>query len=135
VLLVDRKKRLLLDIAKMYGVRLRFRKMPIPANALGTKSLINMSTSVLRKRTAYLISTLLHEIGHIHCYHNGIFKTYHDPAFGTSNDRRRTAWRAEQYVDRWAAAEMKQLYPHLTFTYAYVTDEDRAWLRNYWCNR
>lgn len=69
-------------------------------------------------------STLFHELGHIYCYKNGIYKSYH---FGdkklTKRDNqliRRIGLRAERWVDRWAKKEMKKYFPKERYDESYI---------------
>jgi hypothetical protein len=53
--------------------------------------------------------TILHELGHVYCHKNGIWKKYH-------RERRtkvdiKTALKAEVWVDKWAENKFKDLFP------------------------
>lgn len=85
------------------------------------------------------ISTFFHELGHSYCYNNKIWAEYHGAGrvyirnnryYRTRKSLRiyiRTAYRAEQWVDRWAKTEMKKWFPYLKYRAGYTTKEDKKW--------
>lgn len=76
------------------------------------------------------VRTLFHELGHIHCYQNGIWSAYHHaiPTNDLSKYQksviRRTGLKAERWVDRWAAKEMKKYYPNIKYRFVYLNKEN-----------
>jgi hypothetical protein len=75
------------------------------------------------------LSILFHELGHIHCYRNGIWKAYHlNKAKLTKKEKRAamlTGWKAECWVDGWAAKEMKKHYPRYKYLPSYENEDDK----------
>lgn len=71
------------------------------------------------------MSIFFHELGHIFCYDNGLWKNYHlekYPGDMTLEEKLlcyNTALKAERWIDRWAKKEMKKHYPDLTFVLSY----------------
>ena len=77
-----------------------------------------------------MLSTIFHELGHIYCWRKNIWPAYHKYAITKKQKKlqRATAWRAEQWVDRWGEKEMKKHFPKRTFHAGYTTEEDKQWL-------
>lgn len=70
----------------------------------------NIKTIILNKKNKFklieLIPIIFHELGHKYCFENNLFVAYH-----YETDKRLfklTALKAERFVDRWAANEMKK---------------------------
>lgn len=59
------------------------------------------------------VQLLFHELGHIHCYKNGIWRSYHfnrDKPL-TEDQKRlviRTGLKAERWIDKWASERMME---------------------------
>lgn len=92
--------------------------------------------SKFKHKTKKLIPIIFHELGHKYCYDNDIFHAYH-----YENDIRLfklTALKAERYVDRWAAKEMKKHgftneYPMFYYSKA-RTKNFKKYIKNYYEN-
>jgi len=91
-------------IVESYGVKLTFKKMVHMALYSPSNKEIIINKNFINKRI--LIPIIFHELGHHHCYENDLFFHYHH-----EDDIRLaklTALKAERYVDKWAANEMKK---------------------------
>lgn len=71
-------------------------------------------------------NVLFHEIGHRHCYLNGIWKNYHSPTLNSKRGKltyKRIALKTERWIENWAEKEMKKWFPKLSFSKGYYTKE------------
>lgn len=122
------------DILKPFNVMVRFGKYA-NCGAHVSSGTIYMSTD---KRFVWTLSTvwssLFHELSHIMCFREGLYKKYHNL---TDIDRqaviyvRRYGLRAERFVDKKAKALMKQYYPKIPFWSAYSEEEGVDWYRKW----
>jgi len=137
-----RDKRIACDIAASFGINwVKFHddKMydyfDISRNG---SHVIGLSTERSRR---WFYSALLHEINHSLCARERIFPAYHfigRLADLTDKQRlaiKRTALRAELYVDRRAEMMCHKLFHGLPYQRAYRCQEDRKSLQDYWRNR
>lgn len=75
------------------------------------------------------VRTLFHELGHIHCYENNIWCSYHHSTSLKSLTKYekglviKTGLKAERWVDNWAAKEMKKYYPKIKYKFVYMDKE------------
>lgn len=92
-----------------------------------TKGYITLNEK-LKKDYSLAIKVLYHEVGHIYCYKNGIWKSYHNEDDNNLTKKqkeliRRTGLKAERWVDDWASKRIKEQYPRLRFFLGYKTEE------------
>ena len=89
-----------------------------------------------------MLATFFHEIGHIHCWDNSIWQSYHidkSPSRLNNNEKSkfiRTALKAERWVEKWAKKEMKKHFPHLKYVSSgYSSKEEKdhflKYVKNY----
>ena len=84
-----------------------------------------------------VISTCLHEIGHIVAKRNGKYSAYHDSTPIEQMTRRdmaafaRQALAAERYVDRWALNEARKMFPGTYYWRSYDNQLDVIFLRKF----
>ncbi len=122
-------------IAKKYGVKYRFKRFKSEAGglALFPENLILINKKYIWKKNMFA-SCFLHELGHLYCYENRIYKIYHSAIpLKTKEDFRHymaTSLRAELYVDRWAEKQFKKYFPKLKFVKAYRTKKQQKWLKD-----
>lgn len=111
------------SLSKQYKVRTTFSKS-IKCRGLSRywrRSITINSTCTTREQ----MSVFFHELGHIYCYDNGLWKNYHLDKFpGDMTDEEKwlcynTAIKAERWIDKWAEKEMKKHYPDLKFITSY----------------
>lgn len=121
--------RLLIELSKEYGVRLHFTKSMI--NNDGCARYWNNSISVSTTQSASgMLSTFFHEIGHIYCWENSIWTSYHvNKPFEhlTKEEKSRfikVALKAERWVDSWAKNEMKKHFPNVKYSPSYESEAD-----------
>lgn len=113
-------EKLICDIKQKYSVEInlcdssRFENNRICAITDCVKEIIYFNNKYLKKPLSYILKIILHECGHIHCLRNNLFKCYHNTKeihLYTAEEKRIivfTALKAERYVDRWAAYELKK---------------------------
>lgn len=120
-------------LRKEYKIKINLRAMK---NREGF-ALINDNKIIVKndiKSDDYFLSTLFHEIGHIHCYRNRIYPAYHHVSCLSSLTKKQkiaavlTGFRAEKFVDKWASIEMKKHFPKRKFIFSYVGVLDKDWL-------
>lgn len=81
----------------------------------------------LKNNLVLACKVLYHEVGHIYCYDNGIWKSYHVKDDNNLTKRKlnlllKTALKAERWVDRWAEKRIKELNPKMKFYKGYQTE-------------
>lgn len=115
----DNVRDVLSGLAREYGVRLYFNGK---TNSLGQARYWGRSISINKDQpTASMVSVFFHELGHIHCYDEGKWRSYHNtkpPYKMTDREKQlmiRTALRAERWIDRWARREMRKHFPRLRY--------------------
>ena len=120
-------KKLLIDLAKEYQVRLHFN---IDKTSVGSARYWNNSISVNTNQSALgMLSTFFHEMGHIYCWNNSLWKSFHinKPIEKlTKNEKRKyilTALKTERWVDNWGKKEMSKHSPHLKYMDGYLSKE------------
>jgi hypothetical protein len=85
-----------------------------------------------------LYSTLMHELAHIICFQQGIYPAYHiRRSFRKMSQKdkialRRTALRAELYVDSMGERMFRTFFPNVQYDRGYNSKESREFLRMYW---
>lgn len=116
--------KLLQELGRDYAVRLHFTNNLFTLD--GCARYWNNSISIsLRQNSVSMLSTFFHEIGHIYCWDNQLWKSYHidKPLFEMTQEEKkryvRTALKAERWVDNWAKKEMKKHFPKLTYIAGY----------------
>lgn len=80
---------------------------------------------------SFFLGIFFHELGHVYCYRNNIWKTYHSPRLNRKRKNAiqivRTGLKAERWVERWGAKEMKKWYPRRKYIDLYNTVDGRKW--------
>jgi hypothetical protein len=77
-----------------------------------------------------MFSTFFHEIGHIYCWNNSLWTSYHcNKSYDhlTKKEKKKiimTGLKAERWVDKWAKVEMKKHFPNIKYQPGYSTKED-----------
>lgn len=119
-------RKIITELSVLYGVRLHFEKTK---DQQGESRFWNNSISInLNQSGISMLSTFFHEIGHIHCFKNGIWKSFHiNKTINkmTKDEKRKyllTALKSERWIDRWAEKEMKNHFPKLKYIYSYPSD-------------
>ena len=83
----------------------------------------------------FFVSTVLHEICHILAKRKGKYSVYHSPTDFVSMYEykvyKRTALKAELYVDKMAQKICKKLFPNVKYDKCYRTKEHRQFLKNH----
>jgi len=80
------------------------------------------------------VTTIFHELGHIHCLRNNKYPIYHLKRPTTKKLRRdikATALRAELYVDKWGETECNKHFPKLKYDRAYRSKKDKKWFNKF----
>lgn len=101
-------------IENFYNVRISFNPLAWEAGHVQCDtSKININNNYKINKSEFL-KIVLHEVGHIHCYRNNIFKNYHLPKSNSLTKKEirliyLTGLRAERYVDNWAGKGNKKL--------------------------
>ena len=120
-------------IARLYGVNLCFSSS---LNLGGTydhwSNLITVKKNV---KLDYLLSFFLHELNHYIASQENKYKIYHNVVHAKDTLKPtflRTAWRAENYVDKKARELAELLAPWLEYKDNYLGDKNKKWLLNYY---
>lgn len=85
---------------------------------------IYINRKILKYSKSFILRAVLHECGHVYCYRNGLFKKYHVTSFINISDENKrlkilTALKAERYVDKWAAKELKKIDGRMKYDFPY----------------
>ena len=120
-------RQLVSELARDYNVRLHYTKTSVDH---GYSRYWNNSISINTNQSAIdLISTFFHEIGHIYCWSNNKWMSYHvnKPLSHLTKDEQqkylRTALKAERWVDKWAATEMSKHFHDILYQPGYQSVE------------
>lgn len=130
-------------ICKYYGVDVEFMKYSYGCCGFSdyTNFKIRITPKAFRHGRGVLLITTFHELGHIYCYINSIYKKYHySKPYNklTKKDKkavRLTGFKAECFVERWAEKEMKKYYPSMKYRAYYGNEESKKWLRENHLNK
>jgi len=87
-----------------------------------TEGLIEINYFLKNKKKKFL-NTLFHEIGHLYCYRNDIWKNYHIDKVRLSKKEKelivKTGLKAERWIENWAEKEMKKWFPKVSYDKGY----------------
>ena len=107
------------ELAKLYRVRVYFNKN---LKSMGLARYWKRSMTILSNQDSEkIISVFFHELGHIYCFNNSLWTSYHNNKLiseMTDRDKKlvvRTAVRAERWVDKWATKEMAKHFPKMNY--------------------
>ncbi len=130
-------------IAKDYDITINFyqNRKGVSGTACVATSTIDINTIGVKK-DAIIYRRIFHEIGHIHCFRNGIWRAYHE-VHNFSKIKitpeivrkfRAVAYKAECWVDEWGKKEMAKYFPALSYKIGYKPKdkENIEWLNNYY---
>ena len=120
------------SLARHYGVKVRLIRLK---NYDGS---VSMRSRVIYLRedldSAMLLSTFFHELGHLHCRERGLFPAFHSPYVRSWRQVyavRRTALRAELWVEKWAEEEYNKHVRGRPYVRSYEDEQARSWLVDY----
>lgn len=121
-------KKLIIELSREYDIRVHFTKSMPDA---GCARYWNNSISISSKQSAIgMISTFFHEVGHIFCWKNSLWTSYHinKPIEHLTQSEKqkfiRVALKSERWVDNWAKIEMKKHFPKIQYLNGYRSFED-----------
>ena len=120
--------KILRELAREYDVRIHITESyPDCGFARYWKNSITVSRN---QSAPNMFSTFFHEMGHIYCWNNSLWKSYHcnkPYEHLTKKEKKKlimTALKAERWVDKWAKNEMKKHFPNIKYLPGYSTKED-----------
>jgi hypothetical protein len=117
------------DLANLHGIEVRFVAQEDYLGQIDpVREIMYLGTFIFYNRTSAL-STFFHELSHITCVRTSRFKAFHrffdtDLAPADWRAYNRTQLRAEQYVDKLAAEELRKYDSSLTYETSYTSLED-----------
>ncbi len=121
-------RKLLQELASEYGIKIRFTES---LNGDGEARFWNNSISINTKQSPRgMLSTFFHEAGHIYCWNNSLWRSYHiNKSVETLTKQEKenylkTALRAERWVDKWAKKEMSLHFPDIKYMDGYLSKID-----------
>jgi len=136
--MIIRKKsirKLLKELSIEYNIKLHFTKSLPDSDGISRYWRNSISIS-LNQSAKSMLSAFFHEIGHIHCFKNGLWTSYHvnKPLEFLSKKEKikyiKTAVKAEKWVDRWAEKEMKKHFPELKYYRGYSIETCESFKRD-----
>lgn len=117
------------ELSNHYNIRLHFTESMGKYDHGCARYWVN-SISISKKQSSRsMISTFFHEMGHIYCFENGLWKSFHinksieDLTRSEALKYLRTALKAERWVDNWAKKEMKKHFPKMKYIPGYDSDQ------------
>jgi hypothetical protein len=85
-----------------------------------------MNATLMGDPMNHRLSVFFHELGHLHCYDTGKWKSYHTKKKLLSKLNKkekallvRTALKAERWVEKWAEREMAKHFPGVDYIRSY----------------
>lgn len=126
--MLKRDKKKIREFLKQYDVKVHFVKRSYSL-AYGGLDLIEIGTETY-PTDSKLWSMVFHELAHVVCYREGLYKEYHHE--NRSNKKyaiyiRRYGLRAERFVDKMAKKMMKKHFPKMKFEDSYLTEHEIEW--------
>lgn len=120
-------------IAKHYKVRIFYSKTPSPGVAGYRNSKKSFTINLVNCNTPEkIITCFFHELGHIYCIRHGLWRSFHEMESGKNISKvRRTALKAELWIDKWAQTEMNKWFPEIGYSGSYISltkYQARKWL-------
>lgn len=129
--LSNKVKNELQNLSKKYKVRLLFVKKGSKhsgyAGYFAYTKTIRIYLNKMHNKD-HVINAFFHELGHHHCVNNNLWVKYH---CGTKKDIKYTWLKAERFIDKWAANEMKIYYPNINYWFLYNDDDCVRWAKNF----
>ncbi len=132
--LKDRKD--LRKTLKTMGVRVHFIKGRV-CLAEYENSLIKIGVDRKSRTLQDFLSDIFHELGHIYCYQNDLYKIYHNdslPKKELAIYMRKYGLRAERFVDSVGKKLMSDYFPDIPYIPCYQTPTSLKWYKK-WINR
>jgi hypothetical protein len=130
-----RIKRIISELSKTYGVRVYYSKyLDISGEARYWKGTMTLSSN---QNVGNILSAFFHELGHIYCYRNNKWTSFHNPKTPDKMSEVektllcKTALRAERWVDNYGKKEMFKYFPNISYSVAYQSQEDIDFLSEY----
>lgn len=73
------------------------------------------------------VTTLFHELGHIHCYNKGIWKNYHTGVYKPLEKYEcrkliKVALKSERWIDNWAEKQCNKYFPNIIYEKNYKSN-------------
>lgn len=97
-------------IAKQHDVKLSIKRLKRASGTYTEEENKIMIDSSLDKKSLPFV--FFHELGHLHCVRNKIWKTYHD-FNNTWQAYKATALKAEKWIDSWAEKEVVKYFKNV----------------------
>lgn len=132
-MLSEKEFREIRKLAKKYKVRIYWASNleRHPYGGAASRNKYGNIVLVLDSRLDRVLSVLFHEIGHVYCFRNKIWNSFHNYC-----DKKLfclTALKAERWVDKWGEQEFKRYYPDKSYwKSSYSSKEDIKWFREYY---
>lgn len=128
------------DIARTHNFKVVFHDKATAYVEIETETIyvgINRPRSYnLKKHIDSIVSAFFHEMAHILAAREGRFPLYHSSFEAETETHilaiKRTALRAEIYVDEKGRALQRCYFPDIRFIKTYRCESDRKWLREYY---
>lgn len=115
------------ELAEQYRISVFWEKIPKYENKIAycdSPFYITMDVS-LKNNRAEALCAFFHELGHVKCHRNGLWKTYHNHEPDSTNNKdilRKlvyTSLKAERWVDNFAAKELAKYDKRIKYDFPY----------------
>lgn len=115
-------------LCKKAGVKLQnnWKTKKAGGRAFLSRRIIKIAATNSKNKHVF-ISTFLHELGHFYALDNGIYPAYHWYLQGPAAYKR-TALKAERWVDKWGRQLCQELFPEIKYRKSYNTKHEVTWL-------
>ena len=128
----DRK--LVREFLKKFNVRVHFVRTGWSSAVEGTLIEIDFKKT---KTVQSLWSCVFHELGHIYCWRNDLYKIYHKEELSDKDFAiyiRKYGLRAERFVENLGKKFMKKYFPKIPYEDCYYDERGVEWYKK-WVNR
>ena len=127
---------------KHYGLKkiiwVKDKNLKVTATCDYRAGIVKLNYYRINSRNRY--TTLFHELGHIYCYKQGLWKKYHIDLEEWKNTKKaidgivKTGFKAEKWVDMWGMNEMKKHYPRKKYHAIYHVPNVKKYYHKYYIN-
>lgn len=120
-LAIESPRKVIDFLSKLYGVKVDFVDDWDYGSCYYWEKRIEIS---IHQTNRQMISTFFHEMGHIYCYENNLWKSVHCAILPENYKRYiRSFLKAERWIDDWAYNECKKWFPNHRYIKTYYNKE------------
>jgi hypothetical protein len=120
--MIDESPKIVIDfLSNHYGVKVDFVDDWDYGSCYYWENRMEISINQTKKQ---MISTFFHELGHLYCYNNNIWKSCHSTILPENvSTYIRCFLKSERWIDNWAHNEVKKWFPKHRYVKTYYNKE------------